>query len=170
MRQQQRQQQQQWQPFTRNFFELNYRKTAGLFWALFCGLTFFALSQIYPKMTQPVSRVQIRKRVQAMKALKPVSFGHPECIGKKAKAKEANWVSAKCAIAVAPAIAHLPIPRTGCHVVLDQGTEIFGALGAAVAVQRVVVERGCFSYVTKATSGSAVRCCVVPGHQGGAIS
>ena len=28
---------------------------------------------------------------------------------------------------------------------------------------------GPFSYVTKATSGSAVRCCVVPGHQGGAI-
>ena len=27
---------------------------------------------------------------------------------------------------------------------------------------------GPFSYVTKATSGSAVRCCVVPGHQGGA--
>jgi hypothetical protein len=29
-------------------------------------------------------------------------------------------------------------------VVLDQGTEISGALGAAVAVQRVVVERGHF--------------------------
>ena len=28
---------------------------------------------------------------------------------------------------------------------------------------------GPFSYVTKATSGSAVRCGVVPGHQGGAI-
>jgi hypothetical protein len=30
------------------------------------------------------------------------------------------------------------------HVVLDQGTEIYGVLGADVAVQRVVVERGYF--------------------------
>ena len=30
------------------------------------------------------------------------------------------------------------------HVVLDQGAEISGALGAAVAAQRVVVERGSF--------------------------
>jgi hypothetical protein len=34
-----------------------------------------------------------------MKTLKPVSFGHRGCIGKKAEAKEANRVSAKCAIA-----------------------------------------------------------------------
>jgi hypothetical protein len=54
------------------------------------------------------------------------------------------------------------------HVVLDQGAEISGELGAAVAAQRAVVERRWW-YVTKATSGSAVRCCVVPGHQGGAI-
>jgi hypothetical protein len=48
--------------FTQNCFELNYRITAGLFWALFCGLNCFALSQIYPKMTQVFSRDQIRKR------------------------------------------------------------------------------------------------------------
>jgi hypothetical protein len=33
-----------------------------------------------------------------MKTLKLVSFGHRECIGKKAEAKEANRVSANCAI------------------------------------------------------------------------
>ena len=56
------------------------------------------------------------------------------------------------------------------HVVPDQGTELSGALGAAVAAQRGWWKGGPFSYVTKATSGSAVRCCVVPGrHQGGAI-
>jgi hypothetical protein len=34
-----------------------------------------------------------------MKALKPGSFGHRGLIGRKVIAKEANWVSAKCAIA-----------------------------------------------------------------------
>jgi hypothetical protein len=33
-----------------------------------------------------------------MKAPKQVSFGHRECIGKKVEAKEANRISAKCAI------------------------------------------------------------------------
>jgi hypothetical protein len=33
-----------------------------------------------------------------MKALKPGSFGHRGCLGKKVEAKEANRVSAKCAI------------------------------------------------------------------------
>jgi hypothetical protein len=34
-----------------------------------------------------------------MQALKPVSFGHRGRIGKKAEAKEANRVAAKCAMA-----------------------------------------------------------------------
>jgi hypothetical protein len=34
-----------------------------------------------------------------MKTLKPGYFGHRRCLGKKAEAKEANRVSAKCAIA-----------------------------------------------------------------------
>jgi hypothetical protein len=34
-----------------------------------------------------------------MKTLKPGSFGHRGCLGKKVEAKEANRVSAKCAIA-----------------------------------------------------------------------
>jgi hypothetical protein len=33
-----------------------------------------------------------------MKAPKPGSFGHRGCLGKKVEAKEANRVSAKCAI------------------------------------------------------------------------
>jgi hypothetical protein len=33
-----------------------------------------------------------------MKTLKPGSFGHRVGLGKKVEAKEANWVSAKCAI------------------------------------------------------------------------
>jgi hypothetical protein len=33
-----------------------------------------------------------------MKTLKPGSFGHRGCLGKKVEAKEANRVSAKCAI------------------------------------------------------------------------
>jgi hypothetical protein len=41
--------------------------------------------------------------------LKLVSFGHRECIGKKAEAKEANWVSAKCAIYI----------KKGCVVFLN---------------------------------------------------
>jgi hypothetical protein len=35
--------------FTRNYFELNYRFLAGLFWALFCGLIFFALTALLLK-------------------------------------------------------------------------------------------------------------------------
>ena len=50
----------------RNYFELNYRITAGLFWALFCGLTFFALSQICCILTQAISRVFMRKRLVAV--------------------------------------------------------------------------------------------------------
>jgi hypothetical protein len=34
-----------------------------------------------------------------MKTLKPGYFGHRGCLGKKVEAKEANRVSAKCAIA-----------------------------------------------------------------------
>jgi hypothetical protein len=44
-----------------------------------------------------------------MKTLKPGSFGHRGCLGKKAEAKEANRVSAKCAIAAG--VYHIDIVR-----------------------------------------------------------
>jgi hypothetical protein len=35
-----------------------------------------------------------------VKPLKPGHFGHWECLGKKIEAKEANRVSAKCALSI----------------------------------------------------------------------
>jgi hypothetical protein len=46
----------------KNAGQITYRITAGLFWALFCGLIFFVLSYISSRMTQALPRVFIRKR------------------------------------------------------------------------------------------------------------
>jgi hypothetical protein len=68
-----------------------------------------------------------------MKTLKPGSFGHRGCLGKKVEAKEANRVSAKCAIVEVLDI-HYPlrpkylVARPGPQSVWFQGNDLLWGL------------------------------------------
>jgi hypothetical protein len=81
-----------------------------------------------------------------MKTLKPGSFGHRGLIGKKVVAKEANRVSAKCAIE--------PMCDWG---LLPTAYWLLGALGVEVEVRNVSHGESTYAHTMARGSTSAQR-------------